>query len=350
MNVGIIGGSGYVGGELLRVLIQHPEVEVKVATSRQFADEYVFRVNPNLRGFTDLKFTPLDLGSFTKKCGISFVALPHGSSANIIPKLLEVGLKVIDLGADFRLKEKDDYVKWYGWEHPYPDLLSEATYGLPELHREEIKDAKLVACPGCMSTSAILGLAPVVKEQTIETNRIVVDVKIGSSGGGAKPTQASHHPERFSGVRSYKPIGHRHTAEIEQELSNLSPNPVSIAFSPHSVNMVRGILSTIHTFSKKQIETPQLWKTYRSFYGNEPFIRLVRDKKGLYRYPDPKNTIGTNFCDIGFEFEARINRLVIFSAIDNLTRGAASQAVQCLNIMMGIDEEIGLKVPSMHPL
>ncbi len=350
MNVGIIGGSGYTGGELLRILIQHPEVDVKVATSRRFANEYIFRVNPNLRGFTDLKFSPLNLDSFVKECDISFIALPHGNSVNVVPKLLDAGLKVIDLGGDFRLKDKDGYVRWYGWEHPYPDLLSKATYGLPELHRKEIKNANLVACGGCMSTASILGLAPVVKEQLIETNRIVVDVKIGSSGGGATPTQTSHHPERFSGVRSYKPVGHRHTAEIEQELNNLSINPISIAFSPHSVNIVRGILSTIYAFTKKEVEMSQLWKTFRSIYGNEPFIRLIRDKKGLYRYPDPKNTIGTNFCDIGFDYETRINRLVIFAAIDNLTKGAASQAIQCLNIMIGIDEQTGLKVSSMHPL
>ena len=350
MKVGIIGGSGYVGGELLRLLIQHPEIEVTTTTSRVYAGEYIFRIHPNLRGFTDLKFSPMNLDSISKECDLSLVALPHGSSVKIIPKLLESEQKVIDLGADFRLKNKDEYVKYYGWEHPSPELLEEAAFGLPELNREEIKKARLIACPGCMSTSAILGLAPVIKENIVEEDRIVVDVKIGSSGAGAKPTKASHHPERFGGVRCYKPIGHRHIAEIEQELNKLSSNSISISFSPHSVNIVRGILSTIHTFMTKELKSPQIWKIYRAIYGEEPFIRLVRDKKGLHRLPDPKNTTGTNFCDVGFELDPHTNRLVIFSAIDNLTKGAASQAVQCLNIALGIDEEATLKTPSMHPL
>jgi N-acetyl-gamma-glutamyl-phosphate/LysW-gamma-L-alpha-aminoadipyl-6-phosphate reductase len=349
MKVGIIGGSGYVGGELLRLLIQHPEMEVVTATSRVYAGEYIFRIHPNLRGFTDLKFSPMNLDAIAKETDLTFVALPHGSSVEIVPKLVEIGQKVIDLGADFRLKDKEDYVKYYGWEHPTSELLKEAAYGLPELNRKEIKKAKIIAVPGCMSTSAILGLAPTIKEKIIEENRIAVDVKIVSSGAGAKPTRASHHPERFGGVRCYKPIGHRHIAEIEQELGKFTSNPISISFSPHSVNMVRGILSTIHSFSKKELETPHIWKTYREMYGNEPFIRLVRDKKGLYRLPDPKNVMGTNFCDIGFEIDSHSNRLVIFSAIDNLTKGAASQAIQCLNIAIGINEETALKTPSLHP-
>lgn len=350
MKVGIIGGSGYVGGELIRILIQHPEVEIAYATSRTYANEYVFRVNPNLRGFTDLKFSPFDLNSLINKSDISIISLPHGISGEIVPKLLEAGVKVIDLGADFRLKKKEDYVKWYGWEHPSPDLLDKATYGLPELHRDEIKNSKLIACPGCMASCTILGLAPVAKENLIENDRIIVDVKIGSSGGGAVPTQASHHPERFSGVRSYKPIGHRHTAEIEQEINNLSSEPISVSFTPHSINMVRGILSTIHTFSTRELNLPYIWKMYRSFFRDEPFIRLIRDKKGVHRLPDPRNNIGTNFCDLGFEFDKHTNRLLIFSAIDNLSRGAASQAIQCLNIILGINEETSLKFPSLHPL
>jgi N-acetyl-gamma-glutamyl-phosphate/LysW-gamma-L-alpha-aminoadipyl-6-phosphate reductase len=350
LKIGIVGGSGYVGGELIRILIQHPKVEIGYATSRAFANEFVFRVNPNLRGLTDLKFSPFDLDSLINESDISLIALPHGISGKIVPKLLEAGVKVIDLGADFRLKNKDDYAKWYGWKHPFPDLLNEAVYGLPELHRDEIGNAKLVACPGCMANSAILGLAPAAKDNLIEKNRIVIDVKIGSSGGGAVPTQASHHPERFGGVRPYKPIGHRHIAEIEQEINNLSIDPISVSFTPHSVNMVRGILSTIHTFSKKELDLPYLWKLYRSFYRNEPFIRLVRDKKGIHRLPNPQNNIGSNFCDLGFEYDTHANRLLIFSAIDNLTRGAASQAIQCLNIILGINEETGLKFQSLHPL
>jgi N-acetyl-gamma-glutamyl-phosphate/LysW-gamma-L-alpha-aminoadipyl-6-phosphate reductase len=264
LRIGIVGGTGYVGSELLRLLLLHPQAEVTTVTSRQSAGEFVFNVHPNLRGLTQLKFVPLDIAELQKNCDLVFTATPHGGSVNLVPKLLEAGLKVIDMSADFRLKNPDDYDKWYGWKHTNPQLLKEAAYGLPELHREEIKGASLVACPGCMATATILPLAPFVKADLIEKNRVVVDVKIGSSGGGSKPTIASHHPERFGGVRPYKVAGHRHIAEIEQELNNLSSEPVTVSFTPHAVNMVRGILSTIHVFPKKPLSTKDVWKTLRS--------------------------------------------------------------------------------------
>jgi len=250
LKIGIVGGSGYVGGELLRLLLLHPEVEVTMVTSRQSVGEYVFNVHPNLRGLTQLKFVPLDVVELQKNCDLVFTATPHGGSVTLVPKLLEAGLKVIDMSADFRLKNPDDYDKWYGWKHAHPELLKEAAYGLPELHRQEIKGTRLVACPGCMAAATVLALAPFVKAGLVEKNRIVVDVKIGSSGAGSKPSIASHHPERFSGVRPYKVIGHRHIAEIEQELSGLSGEPMTISFTPHAVNMVRGILATVHVFPK----------------------------------------------------------------------------------------------------
>src|SRR4030042_3455560 len=241
MRIGIIGGSGYVGSELLRILLMHPQAEVTMVTSRQSAGEFVFNIHPNLRGLTQLKFVPQDMAELQKNCDLVFTATPHGGSVNLVPKLLEAGLKVIDMSADFRLKNPSDYDKWYGWKHAHPELLKEAAYGLPELHRQEIKNARLVACTGCMATATILRLAPFVKAGIIEKNRIVVDVKIGSSGAGSKPSIASHHPERFSGVRPYKVIGHRHIAEIEQELGNLAHEPIKVSFTPHAVNMVRGI-------------------------------------------------------------------------------------------------------------
>lgn len=351
MRVGIIGASGYTGGELLRLLLFHPKVEITQATSREYAGEYIFRVHPNLRGVINLQFDEPNLSKTTEKCDIVFVATPHGVSAKLVPKLLESGLKVIDLSADFRLKNPEDYLKWYGWRHPYPDLLQKAVYGVPELHRDEIKGASLVACPGCMAVVTTLALAPVVKNDLIDRDRIVADLKVGSSGGGVKPSRATHHAERFGVVRAFKPVGHRHTAEVEQELRLISGgSDVKIAMSAHAVNMVRGILSTVHTFLKRGTDTAEIWKAYRVFYQNEPFVRLVRDRKGLYRFPDPKIVVGSNYCDIGFELDNHINRLVIISAIDNLMKGASGIAVQNLNIMLGIDERTGLQHPGLHPV
>jgi len=350
LKIGIIGGTGYVGGELLRLLLLHPHVEVTMVTSRRSVGEYVFNVHPNLRGLTQLKFVPQDIAELQENCDLVFTATPHGGSVNLVPRLLEAELKVIDMSADFRLKNADDYDKWYGWKHANPQLLKEAAYGLPEFHRQEIKSARLVACPGCMATAAILPLAPVIKADLVEKNRIVVDVKIGSSGAGSKPTIASHHPERFGGVRPYKVAGHRHLAEIEQELNNLTSEPVTVSFTPHAVNMVRGILSTVHAFPKAPLTNKDIWKTLRSQYEGEPFIRFVKYQKGPYQLPDPKVTMGTNFCDIGFELDPHANRLLLFSAIDNIVKGASGQGVQCLNIMMGIDENTGLKSTGFHPM
>lgn len=350
MRIGIIGGSGYVGSELLRLLLMHPEAEVTIVTSRQMAGEYVFNVHPNLRGLTQLKFVPLDISELQKNCDLIFTATPHGGSVNLVPKLLEAGLKVIDMSADFRLKNPADYETYYGWKHAHPDMLKEAAYGLPELHREEIKKATLIACPGCMATTAILGLAPIIKAGLVEKDKVVVDLKVGSSGGGSKPTPSSHHPERFGGVRPYQVVGHRHIAEVEQELSALSNEQLKISFTPHAVNMVRGILATIHTFPKQKLENKDIWRALRGMYGAEPFVRLVKYQKGPYQLPDPKIVMGTNFCDVGFEIDEHANRLLMFSALDNMAKGASGQGVQCLNLLMGIDETTGLKSTGFHPM
>ncbi|MFW6111248.1 MAG: N-acetyl-gamma-glutamyl-phosphate reductase [Thermoproteota archaeon] len=350
MQVGVIGGSGYVGGELLRMLILHPKAEVTFTTSQSHAGEFVFGVHPNLRGVTTQKFVPYDLSECVDKCDLVFSAVPHGSSVKIIPKLLEEGIKVIDTSADFRLKDAEKYPKLYGWKHPRPDLLEEAVTGFPELHREEIKEARLISCPGCMVTSTVLGLAPLIKSGVIEKDRIIADIKIGSSGAGNTPTIASHHPERFGGVRPYKPVGHRHTAEIEQELNLLAGEPTKVAFSPHAVNMVRGILSTIHVFPIEPLTNKEVWKLYRSQYNKEPFVRIVRYRKGLYRLPDPKVVVGSNFCDVGFEVDPHLDRIVIFSAIDNLIKGAAGQGIQCLNLVLGVNEKTALENTGLHPV
>jgi len=348
MNIGIIGGSGYAGGELLRLLIPHPEAEIKLVTSRRFTGEYVYINHPNLRGATTLKFTPLNLSEIASQCDLVFLATPHGVSMDMVPMLLEQGVKIVDLSADFRLKDQSDYPRWYGWEHTHPELLDEAVYGLPELHREEIKKATLVACPGCMAGASILALAPVVKARFIDGDRIVVDAKIGSSGGGSEPTPAGHHPERFGGLRPYKVVGHRHTAEIEQELTSLCGDEIKAAFTPHSINMARGILATCHVWLTQPLENRHLWRAYRSFYSDEPFIRIIKYRKGLYQLPDPKVVVGTNYCDIGFELDDHADRLVVLSAMDNIVKGAAGQAIQCFNIMAGFDERTGLELIGFH--
>jgi N-acetyl-gamma-glutamyl-phosphate/LysW-gamma-L-alpha-aminoadipyl-6-phosphate reductase len=349
-KVGVIGGSGYVGGELVRLLLPHPNVEVTTVTSRSNAGEFIFTVHPNLRAATQLKFTPPNISQIAENCDIVFTALPHGKSLEIVPQLLETGVKIIDMGADYRLKNPKDYDRWYKWKHTHPDLLQKAVYGCPELHREEIKKAQLIGCPGCMSTATILGLAPLVKAGVIEKNRIVADVKIGSSGAGAKPTVVSHHPERAGGVRPYKVNNHRHVAEVEQELNLLTDEKVTVCFTPHAVNMIRGILSTIHAFLKEPLQTKDVWKFYRSMYQNEHFIRFVKFKKGPYQLPDPKITMGSNFVDIGFELDPRTNRIIAFSAIDNLMRGASGQGVQCMNLMLGFEETTGLECQGYHPM
>lgn len=350
MKVGIIGGSGYVGGELLRLLLPHPNVEITIVTSQKHAGEYVFMVHPNLRGITRLMFTPYNLSEIRKKCDLVLTALPHGASVKLVPEVLNAGLKLIDMSADFRLKNPEDYSKWYGWSHAFPEMLREAVYGLPELHREEIKKASLVAVPGCMATAAILALAPLVKNGLIDCEKIIIDAKIGSSGAGVTPSMASHHPERSGGTRPYKPVNHRHIAEIEQELSLVAKKQVKVSFTPHAVNIVRGILCTVHTFLTRSATDKEVWMAFRSIYENEPFIRFLRYKKGLYQFPDPKIVVGSNFCDIGFELDTRVDRLVVFSAIDNLVKGAAGQAIQCLNIMLGVNEKTGLEHSGFHPV
>jgi N-acetyl-gamma-glutamyl-phosphate/LysW-gamma-L-alpha-aminoadipyl-6-phosphate reductase len=350
MKVGVVGASGFVGGELLRLLVMHPKIELSMVTSRQYAGEYVHRVHPSLKGFTELTFSPVDLDKLSSNCDLVFTSVPHGKAVGIVKKLYDAGVKVIDLSADYRLKNPKGYVEYYGWEHPHPELLVKSAYGIPELHRDEIKNSQLVSCPGCMAVTSVLAIAPLVKDSLIDLDHIIVDSKIGSSGAGGKPSAGTHHAMRYGVVRPYKPVKHRHTAEIEQEISAIAKRDVKISMSPHAVNIVRGILCTNHTFLKTQITVQELWKTYRAMYKGEPFIRFIRDTKGLYKYPDPKFVIGSNFCDIGFDVDEKNARLVALSASDNLMKGAAGSAVQCMNVMHGFDESDGLKYTPVNPV
>ena len=352
VRVGVLAASGYIGGELLRLLLQHPKVEITSATSRKYAGEYVFRVHPNLRGVTELKFSPNDPAKVIANSDVVFAALPHGESVKVVPQIADAGLKVVDLSADFRLSDKGKYPSWYGYDHPRPDLLEKFVFSIPEINREEVKGARLASSPGCMAITAILALAPLLKEKSlgIDRDHIVVDAKVGSSGAGGKPSLSTHFSERFNVVRPYKPAGHRHSAEIEQVLAAMAGEQVKVSMSAHAVNMVRGILITSHVFTAGQVKPLDIWKAYRSMYEGSHFIRLVRDKQGPFRLPDPKLVIGSNFCDIGFEIEERTGRLVALSATDNLIKGAAGNAIQSMNLMMGFDEKMGLTMAPLHPV
>jgi N-acetyl-gamma-glutamyl-phosphate/LysW-gamma-L-alpha-aminoadipyl-6-phosphate reductase len=345
IQVSIIGASGYTGGELIRLLLFHPEVEIKQVTSERLFGKPVHKAHPHLRKITDLKFSSLeDLG----KCDLIFLCLPHGESMNKISKFQNLAERIIDLSADFRLNSTKAYEKWYKKSHANPEMLKQFVYGIPELHREEMKKAKYISSAGCNATATILGLYPLFKEGVVETDRTVVEVKVGSSESGNKSGDSSHHPERANCVRSFKPTAHRHVAEMEQELGG--GKPVSIHFSGTALDMVRGVLATSHVFLKEQLEDKDIWKIYRKVYANEPFIRIVKERDGNYRYPEPKLLWGTNYCDIGFEQDPFSNRLVVISAIDNLMKGAAGQAVQAFNLMYGFEETTGLTFSGLHPV
>ena len=350
LKVSILGGSGYAGGELLRILLQHPRIQIHQATSRQFAGRPVSAAHPNLRKVTKLMFVHPDE---LETCDVLFVGLPNGASMNIMPALMKKAKKIVDLGADFRIHSQSIFEDWYKQKHAQPKLLKKFVYGIAELHRKEIAKTDYVSCAGCEATVSILSLYPLVKHGLIE-NRIIIDAKMSSSQAGLQPSLSSHHPERAGVVRSYMPSGHRHTAEIVQELEipkqARDDGRLDVAISATALDVVRGLLVTIHTTPKKGLTEKDVWKAYRAEYGTEPFIRIVKERQGLYRYPEPKILQGTNYCDIGFELDSRSNRLVVIGAIDNLVKGTAGQAVQAMNLMCGFEETTALTFPGLHPI
>lgn len=345
IKASILGASGYAGGEILRLLLSHPKVVVAQATSRQFVNEPISLIHPNLRKKTALNFSHPDN---LKKCDVLFVALPNGKSMHLISELKKSAEKIIDLGADFRLHKQSVFEHWYGYKHENPKMLNDFIYGIAELHRERIKKSTHVACAGCEATVSILALYPLIKHHLIE-EKIIIDAKMSSSQAGLKPSLSSHHPERAGVVRSYMPTGHRHTAEIIQELSPFNKN-LDVAISATALDMVRGLLATIHATPKQKVTEKDIWKAYRNEYQNEPFIRIVKERQGIYRYPEPKILQGTNFCDIGFDMDKITNRLVIIAAIDNLVKGTAGQAIQAMNLMFGFPETMSLEFTGLHPI
>ncbi len=346
IRASIVGASGYTGGELLRLLLFHPEVSVAQATSERLAGKYVRHTHPNLRGVTDLKFVS---AAELAPCDVLFLCLPHGRAMDRIDRFRALAERIVDLSADFRLRDPEAYVRWYGGPHPRPELLADAVYGMPELHRDRLPGAALVAGCGCNATATILALRPLVAAGVVE--QAVVEVKAGSSEGGNEASAASHHPERSGSVRSYKPTGHRHQAEMLQELGGA----LRLSFSATAVEMVRGILATAHVFlcedgDGASLDEKAVWRILRRAYADEPFVRIVKERQGIYRFPEPKILTGSNYCDVGFELDAGARRLVVMSALDNLMKGAAGQAVQAFNVMHGLDERAGLEFPGLHPV
>lgn len=341
MKVAIVGGSGYVGGELLRLLLGHPGAEVVQVTSDSMPGKAVARAHPNLRKRTELRFEPR---SALQPADVTFVAAPHGESMDRMAELLSTGGIVIDLSADFRLKDPLAYPRYYGREHPVPELLRSSVYGLPELHREAIRTARLIAVPGCIATASVLALRPIAALEGIDRTRVVIDAKSGSSASGRDAGPAGQHAERSGVMRAYAPTGHRHTAEIEQETDT------RVALTCHSVEAVRGVLSTIHLATSRPFEEKELWAAYRGAYGAEPFVRTVHESDGIYREPEPKILAGTNYCDLGFAVDRHADRIVLLSAIDNLGKGAAGNAVQCFNVRAGLAETTGLEFAGLHPI
>lgn len=343
ITASIIGASGYAGGELLRILLDHPNVSVSQATSESHLGEFVYQQHPNLRKRTTLKFTSRDT---LQPCDVLFLALPHGESQKVIDHYAGLAGKIVDLAGDFRIHDTALYRKFYGEDHHAPAWLARFVYGLPELHRQEMISASYISGVGCNATAANLALLPALRAGLLDLEKpIIVDIKVGSSEAGQSPNPGSHHPERSSVVRTFSAYGHRHTAEVQQELGLKN-----VHLTMTSVDLVRGALAAAHAFVRPGVTDKELWKAYRGLAEIEPFIRVVKDKRGIYRVPEPKILAGSNYADIGFELDPESGHVILLAAIDNLMKGAAGSAVQAMNIMCGFEETAGLVFPGLHPI
>lgn len=345
LKVAIVGASGYTGGELLRLLYQHPHITVVSVTSEKSADKPLSQVFPNLKGFFNLNLQPLIPQKIAEGADFIFTALPHGTSIEAIGEFLRMGKKVVDLSADFRLKDPSLYEKWYGLKHTRVDLLDVAAYGLPELFRDKIKNAMLVANPGCYPTASILALAPLIKNGLVNSKHIYIDAKSAISGAGRSPSLTYHFPEVHEGLEAYKVGTHRHTPEIEQILSKIAGESLNICFVPHIVPANRGMLCTIYAPIDSISDSEEVVSLYRKFYNGEPFVRIL--DPGVQ--PNIRDIKGANFCEIGIAIDKHSHSIIITSVIDNLVKGASGQAIQNMNIMMGFEETAGLMQPGVFP-
>ena len=344
LNVGIIGATGYVGEELVRLLCKHPEVTEIITASRDYAGMTLDQVYPHLRGYADLEILDMDrVPELTDRSDVVFLALPHGVSAPAARTVLERGKKVIDIAADFRLPELELYEKWYKGQHGAPELLAEAVYGLPELFREEIREAKLVANPGCYPTSALLALAPLLRNSLVDLSSLIVDSKSGVSGAGRALALGSLFSECSENTKAYGVGTHRHTPEIAYYAGVLAGNTVDLVFTPHLIPMTRGILSTVYANLNSSQDSAGLRQIYDNFYAEEEFVEIAP----LGEMPETKWVRGTNRCFLGVAVNGK--KAIIVSVIDNLVKGAAGQAVQNMNLLFGLAENSGLQQPGMHP-
>jgi N-acetyl-gamma-glutamyl-phosphate reductase common form len=340
LKVGIFGGSGYGGSELLRLLLFHPQAEISLVTANEHAGKAVGAVHRNLSGLTDLSFTraPEELESLAD-LDFVFLALPHGQAMEIVPRL-PMGVRVIDLSGDFRLSDRSEFEQHYGREHTALDLQSEFIYGLTETNREQIQKARFISNPGCFATATLLGLAPLVAASVL-SGRVIVDAKTGSSGSGAKAAANTHHPQRMNSFYAYKPFTHQHVPEIEQALRAVGDWTSELVFMTHSLPVARGIFASIYAEATSELTLEQVRELFADFYRDAFFVRLVEGS------PDINWVKTTNFCDLGFAVRGR--QLVVFSALDNLVKGAAGQAVQNMNLMAGLDEKTGLILAGTNP-
>lgn len=344
LNVAVIGATGYVGIEIVRLLSRHPEIKITSVVSQSFVGQKISDVYANLRNIFDLECESLDIESLSDKADVFVTCLPHGISKSVIPQLVKKGKRVVDHSGDFRFKDFKTYEKWYNLKHEMPELLKESVYGLPELYREEIKKAKIVANPGCYPTCSILGIAPLLANSIIDEKNIIIDAASGVTGAGRNLDLAYQFCECNENYKAYKVAAHRHTPEIEQELSKLAGKDILVSFTPHLAPMKRGMLCTIYANLKQKSSTAELIDLYKQYYKNEYFVRILEEGK----LPETKFVAGSNFIDIGIVVDERLNRVVVLSAVDNLGKGAASQAVQDLNIMMGLPETTGLKTAGLY--
>lgn len=345
MRVGIIGVTGYTGSELLRIIHAHEQVELTYVTSHSFTGKKLSDVHPQYSGLVDMVCRPFSVEEAIEKTDLVFCALPHGEAMHAVPLLAAAGVRVVDLSADFRLSRAEHYREWYNKEHTAPDYLGKAVYGLPEFYREEIKEATLVANPGCYPTSVLLALAPLARKGLIRWETLVVDAKSGTSGAGRNPSQMLHYPECTENFRAYRVAAHQHTPEMEQELGRLAGEDVTFTFVPHLVPMIRGILSTVYLQPVTQLDEAELWSIYEEFYGNDPFVRLLAPPLMV----ETKYVYGSNHCALSLRKDNRTDRLIILSAIDNLVKGASGQAVQNMNLMLGFPETKGLEMLPLRP-
>lgn len=341
INVGIVGGTGYTGVELLRLLALHPKVKIKAITSRNEAGMAVSELFTNLRGYIDLKFSD-PANAKLNKCDLVFFATPNGIAMQQAESLLQSGVKIIDLAADFRIKNVAEWEKWYGMQHACPSLVAEAVYGLPEINREQIKNARLIANPGCYPTAVQLGFLPLIEAKAIDTDHLIADVKSGVSGAGRKAEVHTLLAEASDNFKAYGVPGHRHLPEIKQGLSNVAKQPVGLTFVPHLVPMIRGIHATLYAKLTKKIDLQEL---YEQRYQNEAFVDVLPAGK----HPETRSVRGSNLCRIAVHQPQNGDTAVILSVTDNLVKGAAGQAIQNMNIMFNLPESLGIQQIPLLP-